>query len=173
MYNQNQIKKRIKELLYIYQNPDHVKDTSKLITLSLLNHPQYQKAKSIHIYQSEHYEVDTQYIINHAKKSSKDIYHPTENPYDNERNIDLVIIPGLLFDDKLTRHGRGKGYYDRYLQDINAFKCAIAFDFQVLKDGSLHRQDHDIPMDMIITESMVYVENDIDELDIERYRWLI
>ena len=162
----NQIKKRIRELLYIHQNPDHVRDTSKIITLSLLNHPQYQKAKSIHIYESTHFAVDTQYIINHAMKSSKDIYHPTIDPYDNERNIDLVIIPGLVFDNNLTRHGRGKGYYDRYLQDINAFKCAIAYDFQVIKDGSLERKKHDIPMDIIITETHIYTR-EIDKFTIE------
>ena len=151
----NQIKKRINEL-----HSDHILTLSKQITLTLLNQLEYKCAKSIHLYESIQNEVDTQYILNHAKKSSKDIHHPTIDPYHNERNIDLIIIPGIIFDKRLTRHGRGKGYYDKFLNGIKSIKCAIAYDFQVIKDGSLHRQDHDIPMDMIVTEKMIYKNHD-------------
>ena len=157
MYNQNQIKKRINEL-----HSNDILTLSKQITLTLLNQIEYKCAKSIHLYESMQNEVDTQYILNHAKKSSKDVYHPTIDPYDNERNIDLIIIPGIIFDKHLTRHGRGTGYYDQYLEKINSIKCAIAYDFQVIKDGVLDRQEHDVPMDMIITEKMIY-KKDIDK----------
>ena len=157
MYNQNQIKKRINEL-----HSNDILTLSKQITLTLLNQIEYKCAKSIHLYESMQNEVDTQYILNHAKKSSKDVYHPTNDPYDNERNIDLIIIPGIIFDKHLTRHGRGKGYYDQYLEKINSIKCAIAYDFQVIKDGVLDRQEHDVPMDMIVTEKMIY-KKDIDK----------
>ena len=157
MYNQNQIKKKINEL-----HSNDILTLSKQITLTLLNQIEYKCAKSIHLYESMQNEVDTQYILNHAKKSSKDVYHPTNDPYDNERNVDLIIIPGIIFDTNLTRHGRGKGYYDQYLEKINSIKCAIAYDFQVIKDGVLDRQEHDVPMDMIITEKMIY-KKDIDK----------
>ena len=167
MYNQNQIKKKINEL-----HSNDILTLSKQITLTLLNQIEYKCAKSIHLYESMQNEVDTQYILNHAKKSSKDVYHPTIDPYDNERNVDLIIIPGIIFDTNLTRHGRGKGYYDQYLEKINSIKCAIAYDFQVIKDGVLDRQEHDVPMDIIITETHVY-KKDIDKFTIEHTNRLL
>ena len=59
---------------------------SKQITLSLLTSPEYQKSRSIHIYNSLKSEPDTQYIINHAKKSSRDIYKKTREARKKMKN---------------------------------------------------------------------------------------
>ena len=50
-----------------------------------------------------------------------------------------------------SRIGYGKGYYDRFLKNINAFRLALAFDFQVLE--KIPTENHDIPINGIITES--------------------
>ena len=123
---------------------------SKKITLSLLTSPEYQKSRSIHIYQSFRSEPDTQYIINHAKKSSRDIYYPEKDPYHNKLTIDIAIIPGTLFDVHMTRHGRGGGYYDKFLAITNCTKIGLSF-YTNIRD-TIERTPHDIPMYIIITE---------------------
>ena len=65
-------------------------------------------------------------------------------------SIDLVIVPGVMFDVECNRLGRGKGYYDKFLQDLTAFKIGICPD-SLLVD-SLPCEEHDLPMDMVITE---------------------
>lgn len=70
--------------------------------------------------------------------------------------IDLIIVPGVSFDKNLNRLGYGGGYYDKILSRIpqKVKKIALCFDIQVVDD--LPVLEHDIKMDMIITESKIY-----------------
>jgi len=74
----------------------------------------------------------------------------------NIEEIDLVIVPGVVFDKNLNRIGFGKGYYDKILNRLkpSAKKVALAHDFQVLED--IPAEEHDVKMDMIITEKNIY-----------------
>lgn len=69
------------------------------------------------------------------------------------QDIELIIVPGLAFDEDLNRLGYGGGYYDRYLAKTTAFKLALAYSFLVVKQ--LPTSNHDIKMDAIITEKEV------------------
>jgi 5-formyltetrahydrofolate cyclo-ligase len=71
-------------------------------------------------------------------------------------DIDLVIVPGVSFDKNFYRLGYGGGYYDRILSRIpkKVKKIALCFDTQVV--DSLPVSEHDIKIDMIITESKIY-----------------
>jgi len=69
-----------------------------------------------------------------------------------EGNVDLVIVPGIAFDQHKNRLGRGKGYYDRFFKKYKPIKIGVGFDFQ-LKD-SIPVARHDIKMDKIITPSV-------------------
>lgn len=65
--------------------------------------------------------------------------------------IDLFIVPGLAFDVKGNRLGRGMGYYDRFLSSLpdDAPKIGLAFKFQVLKRLP-HHLPHDIRVDKVL-----------------------
>jgi len=67
--------------------------------------------------------------------------------------IDIVIIPGVVFDLDGGRYGYGGGYYDRFLAILKptAKKIAIAFDLQISK--KLPLSDSDVRIDSLITES--------------------
>jgi 5-formyltetrahydrofolate cyclo-ligase len=45
--------------------------------------------------------------------------------------LDLVLVPGLAFDLRGRRLGRGKGFYDRILGAVRGAKCGVAFDEQI------------------------------------------
>jgi 5-formyltetrahydrofolate cyclo-ligase len=66
--------------------------------------------------------------------------------------IDLIIVPGIAFDEHGNRVGHGLGYYDKFLAGAkNAKKVGLAFDFQVV-GKKIVCQSHDMTVDQIITE---------------------
>jgi len=69
--------------------------------------------------------------------------------------IDLVIVPGVAFDLSKNRLGYGAGLYDRFLKTVkpNCPKVGIAFEFQIY--DVLPVEDHDIPLDFVITEERI------------------
>lgn len=66
--------------------------------------------------------------------------------------IDVVLIPGVAFDERGFRVGYGAGYYDRFLERVrpDAKKVALAFEMQMVEHA--FEDDHDVPVDTIITE---------------------
>lgn len=69
----------------------------------------------------------------------------------DEKEIDLILMPGVAFDRKGGRVGYGGGFYDRFLDKIkkDAFKIALAYDFQILEEVPM--SEHDKKIDGIIT----------------------
>ncbi|XP_068131067.1 5-formyltetrahydrofolate cyclo-ligase [Hyperolius riggenbachi] len=68
--------------------------------------------------------------------------------------LDLILVPGLGFDKEGHRLGRGKGYYDTYLQrcshQLSAKPYTIALAFQEQMCDSIPVTDNDIEIDEII-----------------------
>ncbi len=71
--------------------------------------------------------------------------------------IDFIIVPAMAYDPKGNRTGRGKGYYDRLLQNAKAIKVGTIYDFQLLPD--IPTDKHDIPVDIIITDKKTIICN--------------
>ncbi len=78
------------------------------------------------------------------------IEEPIGEPFGEFDRIDLAIVPGVSFDPKRNRLGRGKGYYDRLLPRIKSYKIGICFSFQVSKE--VPAETFDIRMDAVLTD---------------------
>jgi 5-formyltetrahydrofolate cyclo-ligase len=63
--------------------------------------------------------------------------------------LDLVLVPGVGFDLQGRRLGRGRGFYDRMLADVDGIKCGIAFDEQVVNEVPAGPQD--VRLNIILT----------------------
>lgn len=61
---------------------------------------------------------------------------------------DLIIVPGLAFTKEGVRLGRGKGYYDRYLNTNPCFTIGLAFSWQLFPQ--IPNDSHDVLIDKII-----------------------
>lgn len=69
-------------------------------------------------------------------------------------DIELIIVPGVAYDRRGCRVGRGKGYYDRLLSGTKAVKIGVAYDFQLVDD--IDTDEFDVPVDIVITDRNVY-----------------
>jgi 5-formyltetrahydrofolate cyclo-ligase len=70
--------------------------------------------------------------------------------------LELIITPGVAFDKKGNRIGMGKGYYDRYFEQIHTpVKVALAYEEQVL--DSVPKDIYDRPVDIIVTDQNIYM----------------
>ena len=153
---------------------------SKLIRDKLLRNKVFKKAKIVMFYIAFGGEVNTEEMIREAKKIGKLICVPVcrkdketmqpailedhaklkKGPYGvlepvsetlvNPEDLDLIIVPGLAFDKKGNRLGRGKGCYDRFLSTLSDKMPSIglAFDFQILP--SVPTTNFDVSMKKVI-----------------------
>ena len=72
--------------------------------------------------------------------------------------IDIVIVPGIAFNEKGGRIGFGKGYYDKFFSEREKngdkiLKISLAYDFQI--DNRFKEEEHDKNVDIIITEKRI------------------
>lgn len=153
---------------------------SRLILTNLTNLGIFNNSKNINCYISKDSEVNTHDLIkliiqnkgkvivpyidkemdsaelsdfNKLINGKFGILEPKEKKAFNKDMLDLIIIPGVVFDKRGNRIGRGKGYYDRFLKGANAKKIALAYDLQLFEN--IPADSHDIKMDYIITESKI------------------
>ncbi|MDK2920277.1 MAG: 5-formyltetrahydrofolate cyclo-ligase [Candidatus Petromonas sp.] len=69
-------------------------------------------------------------------------------------SIDLIIVPGVVFDYFGNRIGFGGGYYDRFLnKGKGAYTIAVCYDYQLADRIPVDR--FDVPVQCIVTEKKV------------------
>ncbi len=153
---------------------------SKKISDKVINHKLIKSSQVIALYYSTPNEVDTKIIIEYLLKIKKEVCLPriinqhhmvmhkinswnfvgqqnknikeplANNPICLIDEIDLLIIPGLVFDQFNYRLGHGQGYYDQYLQGFNKKTIMLAFSIQKVR--LLKHDKWDIPVEYVITE---------------------
>lgn len=69
-------------------------------------------------------------------------------------DIETILLPGSVFDERGGRFGYGGGYYDRFLANVpGATRIGLAFELQMIEKAPL--QDHDEILDLVVTESRI------------------
>jgi len=159
------------------------KESSRLvIQKKLYSVPQFQNANVLSIYVSKDNEVGTSGIFASLWESgNKVVLAPrihgdslemcqvhswsdiVEGPYGLKEpdprilpfvgSIDVVIVPGLSFDMRGARLGRGKGYYDRFLKTNKTCAIGLAYGMQI--HSGLPKSVCDMDMDFVITEDRI------------------
>jgi 5-formyltetrahydrofolate cyclo-ligase len=76
---------------------------------------------------------------------------PETAPVIDLGKIDLVLVPGLCFDNKGIRLGYGKGHYDRLLPQLLSVP-RVGVTAEALVVEALPSDDFDIPMSHLVTE---------------------
>jgi 5-formyltetrahydrofolate cyclo-ligase len=82
---------------------------------------------------------------------------PPEHPdteYVKEKDIDLAVVPGTVFDETGHRIGYGRGYYDRVLKKIKGPKIGLAYECQRVE--KIPAESHDVQVDQLVTEQKIY-----------------
>lgn len=74
--------------------------------------------------------------------------------------LDAVIVPGVGFDRNGARLGFGGGFYDRYLPKTRNDCKMIAVCHEMQLQNDIFPEDHDFPMNAIVTEKDIYYFED-------------
>ncbi len=77
---------------------------------------------------------------------------PTTGAQIPHESIELVVVPGVAFDARGFRLGRGGGYYDRYLARLSRHTATIGlcFDFQFV--DTIPTEQTDIAVHSIVSD---------------------
>lgn len=139
--------------------------------------PSYQEAETIAVYLAFDFEYNTQLIIEQARLDGKRILVPKTypqgkmifvdyNPEDVEKSafgllepkshqavpqteIDLIVVPGVVFNEMGYRIGYGAGYYDRYLETFTGRTVSLIYPCQL---AAFDPEGHDIAVEEMIYE---------------------
>jgi len=136
----------------------------------------FREAKTVLIYYPIHNEVDLRPLLTKYGDKKTFLFPVTHRrsmevrPYDGEDmmrkgrlgvpepqtetfkgHIDLIIVPGVVFDRHRHRIGRGGGYYDRFLADhLTSTTIGVCYEFQLKRHDIPHMwRDHKV--DRIVT----------------------
>ncbi len=69
--------------------------------------------------------------------------------------IDLVLVPGLVFDKNGYRIGFGAGYYDRFLPTLDPHVPLVSLAYELQIVDVVPKEPHDVPVHMIVTEQRI------------------
>jgi len=176
--NKNKLRERMKGILLgIDKNTRKKKD--KIIFNKILNLFEFQKSKKIFTYVSYFKEVNTFKVIEYALKNDKEVFVPKiclkdkiikihkinslndlrpgvydipepTTPEVKEDKFDIILIPGIAFDKKNARLGRGGGYFDKFLKNVKGLKIGVCYKEQIVEEIPMEK--YDVYMDMVITD---------------------
>lgn len=184
MLNKAAIRKEYLKKRQLITVEEAAKSSQKLLEL-LKDNLTLQKARNIVGFSPIHNEPDLNNLYNHLLKEGKNLLflriydqemkaHSVKNPekmiisskYNipepnygdpivEADDIDLILVPGIIFDLKGHRIGFGGGYYDRFLAKTKAYKLGVCFDFQII--DNIPSEEHDIPLDELVSPSHNFI----------------
>ena len=157
---------------------------ARKITENLLSLVEVETARTLFIYISHGYEVDTHGLLGHLLGRGMTVAVPRIMPDKSmiavrftgwedlapgelgiltpsgsepcPGPIDIVITPGLGFTIQGHRIGYGRGYYDRWFMTHRVSrKIALAFEAQIV--AAIPHDENDIPVDILVTEQRIII----------------
>lgn len=181
--NKSELRKRIRALKHSVSLKQKKTESSKIFSI-IESIPQFYRATNVLLYHSLSDEVCThefiqkwylkkniflpyvdndylqvrKYIPGTLKTGKFGIEEPTGPEINDMSSIDTVIVPGMAFDIKGNRLGRGKGYYDKLLRKMRCYKIGVCYSFQLLENIPV--EEHDFPMDMVISPTNIIMCHD-------------
>jgi 5-formyltetrahydrofolate cyclo-ligase len=159
--------------------------SSNLAQQNIFSIEEYRQASCIALYSPAHNEINTADILATAFSAGKRVLYPTvcgqEMVFREVKSLesltqgsfgilepcsvgldhavveaDLIVVPGVVFDQRGHRIGYGKGFYDLFLgkMDRKIHLVGLCHDFQLI-DGHIPAEEHDIRMEIIVTDKRV------------------
>lgn len=71
----------------------------------------------------------------------------------HKTDIDLLVVPGIVFDNQGYRIGFGGGYYDRFLENLNVLTVSLVSELQLV--DTIPIDQFDIAVQYLVTEKGV------------------
>ncbi len=160
-----------------------IKSISLKIQDNLMNLPEYKSSENIFCYCSFQDEIQTTQLL---EKNNKKWYIPRisghellvceycgknliKNDFgilepdlsyvktiDENKRIDMIILPALMSDRQGYRLGYGKGFYDRYIANLSYSPYLVTLLPEALLVDNLPIEKHDCKCHIIVTENSVY-----------------
>lgn len=128
-------------------------DTSYLLSVIQGKDKQPVIPKIVDENRLEHFLLNDQTLL---KNNRWGIPEPLSGITINPKQIEVVFVPLLVFDQHGHRVGYGKGYYDRFLDQCSesTLKVGLTFFDPVTKIEDI--ETHDISLDFALTPERIY-----------------
>lgn len=178
--NKKELRNEMIQKLSAFKKEDKLKKEQDLYK-NLQEYMATKKFKSVGLVLSMSHEIDTWPVIDSFIDSNVRVYGPKCNYKDKSMNfyeihnraeitkdekgilvpdesnildnkVDLLLVPGLIFNEKGYRTGYGGGFYDRFLAHYTGQTVSLLFDEQF---GDVIVKEHDLPVDVLITPTRI------------------
>lgn len=167
-------------------DPMYKREQENILHTKMLNYIKTHDFKSVGVVLSMPFELDTDPLIESLTDRGIEVYNPVCDYDDKEmdfhpftsfddvsldekgirapkmttknNDLELIIVPGLVFSREGYRIGHGGGFFDRFLADFDNDTVSIIFDEQL---GEVDGEPHDVPVKMLITPTeTIKTDND-------------
>jgi len=169
-----QLRRRLRRWRREYAPTDTGRRSSAAVCAHIAALPEWQNARTVALYKALRGEVDVAALASSAVRVCWPVVVARGQPLEwrlggdwqpgpfgilepgpeaavvDPQDIDLVVVPGVAFDQGGRRLGHGGGFYDRSLRAMSALRVAVGFAGQVVQRVPTAPTDE--LMDLLVTE---------------------